>query len=266
MSGSIPSGPNGERTWQQKVGYGTNLAGSAAGPAAIYMAYKMRKTGGMSRDIARSVTQKEKHVPGKPIKITPTKFGGTAVGRKITRMHQSLDNPGGNKKLRIAAGVAGATAVGIHAANWGGEMVAAHALSPKKRAADQRAMKEGKVRKDASITDYYEAPERPDGVGHSLVEKYANYGDDFEQGRQRSLGRNQALMASGSLAAGAGAIGIGRSLYTKEDRALVRNARLKAIQGRKGRAGVAVGLAASAPGLAYAASKHSGGSRRRRWE
>lgn len=104
----------------RKIGYATNMAGAIAGPAAIYMAVKGRKGGGIPRELARTAGKLDK---------------GPKVLRKVTdaagRGAKALDNPGNDKKLRVAAGTAGGASVALQGANWAGDTIAANALKKK---------------------------------------------------------------------------------------------------------------------------------------
>lgn len=108
-----------KQSWARNVGLATNAAGAVAGPAAIWSVTRGRKGGGIPRDVARSIAG-----PGKHQKRS--KMQG-----RLKRAAEYLDNPK-SKKARIAAGMAGAGAIGLQIANWAGDAIAANELRPKK--------------------------------------------------------------------------------------------------------------------------------------
>jgi hypothetical protein len=101
----------------RKIGAATNTAGAIAGPAALYGAVKSRKEGGVPRGLTRD-------------------FGNSARGKKwmpktaarARKAADYLDSPK-SKLARRSAKVAAGTAVGLQAANWAGDAIAARTLS-----------------------------------------------------------------------------------------------------------------------------------------
>lgn len=140
------------RTAAENIAYATNAAGMAAGPAAVGMAINAARNneGGITRAGLRRLISKpvaketvkaqpqSEHLPANAkaevtTKITkPTKFAGTKTGKKLVRAVDWLDSSK-SKPAKIAAGVAGATAVGLQTANWAGDTIAANMLRNKNK-------------------------------------------------------------------------------------------------------------------------------------
>lgn len=113
--GSKPKG----RTAAENIALATNAGGVVAGPGALYAAYKGAKsnTGGFPRDLASEVGRRR-----------DAKRGGKP-GR-LTRSVRVLNEKAG-RKGRIGAGLAGATMVGLQAANMTGDAIATHTFAGK---------------------------------------------------------------------------------------------------------------------------------------
>lgn len=163
------------RTAAENIAYATNAAGMAAGPAAVGMAVNAARNneGGMVRAGLRRLVSKpvytntfketKRTIGEQPYTTqvdtkvtTPTRLGKTKTGKKLTRAVKWLDSPN-SKPAKIAAGVAGATAVGLQTANWAGDTIAANMLRNKNKEV-KKSIKLVKARKQKqAYTD--EAPD-----------------------------------------------------------------------------------------------------------
>lgn len=101
-----------------QVALGTNLVGSVAGPAAVYSAVKHRKEGGIPRDLATSAGPKMSKMKSPTLR---------KIGRGLEGATGKLNAPGG-RKTKIAAGVAGASLVGLQGINWSGDVISTKIL------------------------------------------------------------------------------------------------------------------------------------------
>lgn len=122
-----------ERT-MQNIAIGTNAVGSVAGPAAIGLAYRARKTGGMPREGAKTVAPKMARSKNPRV---------AAVGRRVGRVASTLDNPR-SSRAKIAAGAAGAGLIGMQTVNWGGDILSAKLIGDQKKK-DQLSKADEKV-------------------------------------------------------------------------------------------------------------------------
>jgi len=158
--------------WQRKVAFATNAAGAVAGPAAIWMATKQarEKKGGMPRQAVEAASRK---------------FPGSRVLRRTGRV---LKHP-----AAIAAG--GVTAVGLQAANWTGDTIAASALKKQPKEEASKAM----ARSYEEIVEKSDRVVRGSGHGQSLVSKRYY---DSEADRQRRLGTYAGLGGGTALVLG----------------------------------------------------------------
>ena len=126
------------RQAMQNVAIGTNAVGSVAGPAAIGLAWRARKTGGMPREGAKTVAPK----------LSSSKNPKVAsLGRKMGRVADVLDAPK-SRGAKIAAGAAGAGLVGMQAVNWGGDMLSAKLIGDQKKKESVRKNIEARKLKD----------------------------------------------------------------------------------------------------------------------
>ena len=107
----------------QNTAIATNTIGGVAGPAAIGLAYRARKTGGMPREGAKTFAPKM--AQSKRPRVA-------AAGRKMGRIANKLDNPSG-RGAKIAAGAAGAGLIGMQTVNWGGDMLSAKLINDQKK-------------------------------------------------------------------------------------------------------------------------------------
>ena len=137
----------------RKIGVATNTAGAIAGPAALYGAFKGRKEGGMPRGLARDLGNKL--AGAKNAKLRPT-------GKRIQRGVEYLNSPK-SRKAKVAAGALGAGAVGLQAANWAGDAIAARTL-----AGDSKKKPVNKSFEVGVVSKSGEVPRRGSGVGYSL--------------------------------------------------------------------------------------------------
>jgi len=164
--------------WQKNVAIATNAAGAVAGPAALVMAVNQAraKEGGMPRKSTEFVERKTK----------PTSRTGK-IARKTGKV---LRNP-----KAIAAG--GVTAVGLQAANWAGDSIAARALTQQKKLDKENAV--SKSIEQSIVSKSAAVPVTGHGVN---IEKR-----DFnaEADRQRRLGMYAGLGAVGAAGFGAAA-------------------------------------------------------------
>ena len=120
--------------WKEDVALATNAGGMIAGPAALGMAIKERKKGGIPRAGVKTLAGKK------------TKLGKTKTGKKMRKIAVKLDKPG-NKKYKIAAGVAGGTMIGLQTANWAGDTIATQMINDKKKAAKAAEAKKPEISK-----------------------------------------------------------------------------------------------------------------------
>src|SRR5690606_9882419 len=107
----------------QNVAIGTNAVGSVAGPAAIGLAYRARKTGGMPREGVKTVAPKMAQSKNRRF---------AATGKKLGAIADKLDNPKG-RGAKIAAGAAGVGLIGMQGINWGGDMLSAKIINEQKK-------------------------------------------------------------------------------------------------------------------------------------
>lgn len=146
----VPGSGSKKRTPAENIAYATNAAGMVAGPAALGMAYSAAKgnEGGMTRAGLRRLVRvngkentrvlrgaKGRRYTLSSSKSKPTRLGGTKAGKKLQRAIDWIDSPK-SKTARIAAGTAGVTAVGLQAANWAGDTIAANMLKNKNKEKD----------------------------------------------------------------------------------------------------------------------------------
>ena len=136
----------------RKIGAITNTAGAIAGPAALYGAVKGRKEGGVPRGLTRDF--------GNSARARRAMPKTAARARKVAAY---LDSPK-SKPARVAAGVAGATAIGLQTANWAGDAIAARALSKKPPASVSKSAAQKARRKAA------EAAERQAQWGQAIAQ------------------------------------------------------------------------------------------------
>jgi hypothetical protein len=101
----------------------TNTVGGVAGPAAVGLAYRARKTGGMPREGTKTVAPKM--VQSKRPKVR-------SAGKKLQNVANTLDAPK-SRNAKIAAGAAGTGLVGMQLMNWGGDMLSAKLINDQKK-------------------------------------------------------------------------------------------------------------------------------------
>ncbi len=193
------------RGWQQNVATGTSNLGMVAGPAALYGAISGRKEGGIPRKLTERATTN-------PHTGHPTKFGNTKPGTKLRGIVTRLNDPtkpGVPKKYKIAAGVAGGTAVALQSANWLGDTIVARSMAGKKH---ELGKAETRFKTEEDLRN--------------------------ELARQRRVGRDTTLIQIGGAGAGIGGVALHRKQYSPADRAAIRDARVRAYWNNAGRHGV----------------------------
>ena len=129
--------------WQEardKAILASNVTGMVSAIPATYLAVKGRKEGGIPRDMLRRAP------------------GNSAPARAARKVAGALDNPGTNKKLRLAAGLAGGTMIGLQGMNILGDSLSAHKTMTQKKPQST----------DDGLAKCYEGPQRT-GFGKAIT-------------------------------------------------------------------------------------------------